>query len=95
MRGAVPGRCNSQTLRSSASTLPNNELYDALSNVTVSSSWTRYYKKDLEIIRQAPPPHPHVYLTFSKLGTRLFTVQYQSTNFKSLWNRNVTVHLPY
>ena len=25
-------------------------------NVTVSSSWTRYYKKDLDILRRAPPP---------------------------------------
>ena len=29
---------------------------DSLLNVTVSSSWTKYHKKDLKILRQAPPP---------------------------------------
>ena len=29
---------------------------DSLSNVTVSSSWTQYYKKDLEILHWALPP---------------------------------------
>ena len=39
----------------SASSPPNNELYwRCLSNVTVSSSWRRYYEKDLEILRRAP-----------------------------------------
>ena len=57
VRGAVPTRCNSQTLHLSASNLPNNELYwRCLSNVTVSSSWTRYYKKDHKILRWTPPP---------------------------------------
>ena len=64
---AVPDHCNSQTLHWSASSLLNNELYwHCLLNVTVSSSWTRYYKKDLKILRRAPPPSclpPHVYLT--------------------------------
>ena len=68
--GGMPDHCNSQTLRWSASNLPNNELYwCCLSNVAVSSCWTRYYTKDLKILRQAPPPpywphvYPHVYLT--------------------------------
>ena len=48
VKGVVPDCCNSQTLRWSASSLPNNELYwRCLSNVTVSNSWIRYYKKDL------------------------------------------------
>ena len=52
----VPDRCNSQTLHWSASSLPNNELYwRCLYNVTVSSSWTRYYKS-LENLCRAPPP---------------------------------------
>ena len=56
-RGAVTDRCNSQTLRWSASSLPDNELYwHCLLNVTVSSSWTKYYRKDFKILRQAPPP---------------------------------------
>ena len=55
-RGAVTDRYNSQTLHWSASSLPNNELYwHCLLNVTVSSSWTKYYKKDLKILRQALP----------------------------------------
>ena len=48
VRGGRARRSNSQTLRWSASSLPNNELYwRCISNVTVSSSWTRYYRKDL------------------------------------------------
>ena len=43
--------CNSQTLRWSASSRPNDELcWCCLSNVTVSSSWTRYYKNNLKIL---------------------------------------------
>ena len=39
--------------------LPNNELYwHSLSNITVSSSWTWYYKKDLKILHRAPSPPP-------------------------------------
>ena len=54
--GAVPNR-NSQTSRWSASSLPNSELYwHCLLNVTVLSSWTKYYKKDLKSLHQAPPP---------------------------------------
>ena len=49
--------CNSQTLRWSASSLPNNELYwRCLSNITVSSLWTKCYKNSIEILRQARPP---------------------------------------
>ena len=56
-RGAVTDRCNPQTLCWSTSSLPNNELYyHCLLNVTVSSSWTKYHKKDCKILRQAPPP---------------------------------------
>ena len=56
-RGAVTDRCNSQTMRWSASSLPDNKLYwHCLLNVTVSSSWTKYYKKDFKILRQVPPP---------------------------------------
>ena len=57
MMGAVSDRCNSQTLHWSVLNLPNNELYwRCLSNITALSFWTRYYKKDLKILHQAPPP---------------------------------------
>ena len=38
--------------------LESTEQQTALMTVTVSSSWTKYYKKakDLKILRQAPPP---------------------------------------
>ena len=59
----VPNCCNSQTLCWSGSNIPNNKLYwHCLSNVTVSSSWTRTSR----FLRQAPSPpsvYPHVYLT--------------------------------
>ena len=52
----MPDHCNLQTLCSSASNLPNNKLYwHSLSNITLSRSWTRYYKKHLRIPRRAPP----------------------------------------
>ena len=65
MSGRCEGRCewggadhcNSQTLHWTASSLPNNKQYwRCLSNITVSSPWTKYYKKSIEIDRQAPPP---------------------------------------
>ena len=57
LRRTVPSHYNSQTLRWSASKLPNNKLYwRCLSNVTVSSFLTRYYKKDLKILCQTPIP---------------------------------------
>ena len=58
IRGVVTDSCNSQTLHWSASSLlPNNELYwHCLSNVTVQISWTKYCKKDLKTLRQAPLP---------------------------------------
>ena len=66
-RGAVTDRCNSQTLRWSASSLPHNELYwHCLLNATVSSFWTKYYKKNFKILHQAPPP--------SRLPSRLSDV---------------------
>ena len=46
------GRC---PIVGSASNLPNNKLYwCCLSNITVSSFWTRYYKKDFKILCPAP-----------------------------------------
>ena len=57
VRGGVLDHCNSQTSCWSALSVPNNELHwRCLSNVTVSSSWTRYYKKDLKILHQALLP---------------------------------------
>ena len=68
--GVVLPRCNSQTLCWSALNLPNNELYNDTffhyniktfniqihSNITASSFWARYYKKDLKILHRASPP---------------------------------------
>ena len=64
--GGVTDRCNSQTLCWSASILPDNELYwHCLLNVTVSSSWTKYYKGLQDSLSGTAPPlvYLHVYLT--------------------------------
>ena len=77
MRGAVTNRCNSQTLRWSASSLPDSKLYwHCLLNVTVSSSWTR---RTLRFLVGHRPPHvyPHVYLT-SRTWLFLLTIKYAS-----------------
>ena len=84
VRGVVPDHCNSQTLRWSASSLPNNELYwHCLSNVTVSSSWIRYCKKDLKILRWAPslPYVTHVTLS-TEPSSSVFAYCKQSKNWK-------------
>ena len=47
-----------------------NHTTSCLLNVTVSSSWIRYYKKDLQILRRAPPP--------SRLPSRLPDVTHVS-----------------
>ena len=83
MMGAVSDHCNSQTLHCSVLNLPNNELYwRCLSNVTALSFWTRYYKKDLKILHQAPPPScPPSHLTF------LHTASYHKLEVGTAWER--------
>ena len=83
MMGAVSDHCNSQTLHCSVLNLPNNELYwRCLSNVTALSFWTRYYKKDLKILHQAPPPSclPS-HLTFLRI------VSYHKLEVGTAWER--------
>ena len=64
--GGVPNHCNSQTLHWSALNLPNNVLTLSF-EVTVSSSWTKYYKTSTFFVRHHPP---HVFPLTS--CTRLF-----------------------